>query len=45
MGELLRCSVKLGCVVVAMAGTNSHASEVLSFYPGILLEKFYARQV
>ena len=44
MRELLRCSVKLGCVVVAMAGITSHAGEVLSFYPGISLEKFYARQ-
>ena len=44
MRELLRCSVKLGCVVVAMAGATSHAGEVLWFYPEMALEKLYAGQ-
>jgi hypothetical protein len=44
MREMLRCSAKLGSVVVAMAGITSHAGEVLWFYPGISLEELYARQ-
>lgn len=42
MREMLRCSVKLGCVTMAMAGVIGHAGVPLSTYSQMAQEKLDA---